>query len=436
MLLLTSFLVVVVASFLLFRWISAEMEPGGQRMRAIVHGTSAELVKAYSRGEFARARHRLGRHRIQAWIEDELGQSLVSPGTPPEIRRQITGFPQSIYPYQNPAGRFFVFARPVEHDGKRYHVILAGDRRAFRKQGHRGIFLLPVFAMLAGLVASSAALSYWILRPLKTLRDTAGAISGDDMSARIPRKVTERGDAFGVLGREFNQMTERLELSMRNQKQLLRDVSHELRSPLARIQVAASLWARRCDDPVSHERIDNEVGRLDALIGKLLSLSRLQAGMDLQIEVLDLVDLIQQVVDDASFEYERSDRSVSLIAPDSLPMAADPTLVTSAVENVVRNAMRHSPDGGHVRVSLDRVGDMAAIRVADQGPGISEVLLDRIFEPFFRADDARDTGTGEHGVGLALTRAIAESHGGSVSASNLSPSGLEIVIELPIENTG
>ena len=432
-LLLTSFLVVVAVSFFLFRSINPEIEPGSERMRSIVRDAAVALVENYARGDIEHIRHRLGRHRIRAWVEDEAGKALVEPGAPAAIRAHINAFPQVVYPHENPAGRFFIFSEAVDHEGSTYHVILMGDRKSFHRHGRSGYFLLPLFAMLAGLVAGSAALSYWMLRPLKTLRDTAGAISGENLTARIPENITDRRDAFGALGEEFNQMTERLETSIDSQKQLLRDVSHELRSPLARIQVAASLWARHCNHPESHERIDEEICRLDSLIDKLLSLSRLQSGSKLQCEQLDLVQLAQQRVEDANFEFAATGRSVTLSAPPSLELFADPSLIGSAIENIVRNALRHSPVTGVVNVVLERSGGSAIIRVVDQGPGVSVEHLDRIFEPFFRADEARASGSGEHGVGLALTRAIAESHGGSIKAINLSPNGLEVRIVLPLE---
>ncbi len=430
-LLLVSFLVVVSVSFLLFRWINEELEPGSERMRALVSETARELVVEHARGEGDEMRKRLRRRHVRAWIEDAGGQSLTGPGAPTEIRQQVTTFPQVIYPYQNPVGRFFILAESVNHDGDTYHVIMTSDRHGFRRRSRAGFFWLPIIAMLAGLIAGSAALSYWMLRPLRTFRETAVSISGDNLGARIPPKLAARRDAFGDLGREFNRMTDRLEQSVQNRDQLLRDVSHELRSPLARIQVAASLWGHSNADPESQQRIENEVERLDRLIGSLLSLSRLRGGASLSLKRFDLVPAIGEILEDANFEYSIAGTTAEVVAHETLPLEGDPSLILRALENVLRNAMRHSPEGGRVQVRLSQVGSDIEVTVSDEGPGVDAALLERIFEPFFRADTARGVGSGEHGIGLALTRAIVERHGGSITARNVSPHGLLVTIRLP-----
>ena len=431
-LLLGCSLVVVLVSFLLFHWIDRELAPGGERVRSMIRVAAQELVMDYLGGDIDRAVNRLGRFSARAWIEDDLGRPLTHPGVPPEIRDQVRDFPQIIYPHQNQAGRFIVYTEPVELDGQRYHVIMTTTRLGILRQGRFEYFWVPMLAMLVlGLAMGSAAISYWILQPLRTFRDTAGSISADSLGTRLPDHITSRRDTFGDLAREFNGMTERLEQSVQSHNQLLRDVSHELRSPLNRIQVAASLWARKSGDTEACLRIENEVGRLDRMIEDLLSLSRLKSGVALEPATMELMAILRAVSDDAGFEFSPEGKTVSVQGPGTAKCSGDAPLLTSALENVVRNALKHSPPGGNVEITLTHVYSDYTIDVRDQGPGVDPDKLERIFDPFYRADEARSTGSGHHGIGLALAKAIVELHRGTIRALNEGGSGLTVTISLP-----
>ncbi len=430
-LLLGSFLVVVVISFLAFRWINEELEPGGTRMRALANEAAEELVENYRDGEWEEARRRLRRHRVHAWIEDEFGIPLSHPPAPPKIRRQISDFPQVVFPPQNRAGHFFIFTQPVTMTGETYHVIMTTNRFGFHRQNRWGFFWVPLAAMMTGLLVASAALSYWMLRPLRAFGQTARSISADNLHARLPERITSRRDAFGELGREFNGMTDRLELVLENQNQLLRDVSHELRSPLARIQVAASLWARKSGGHESYDRIENEVGRLDRLIGDLLSLSRIKSGYQQTAVTFDLADMLASIADDAGFEFSQENKSILLDTPDTATFRGDKSLVASAVENIVRNALRHSPEGESIEIHLSVATDSYLMTIRDRGAGVDEEKLDRIFEPFYQADEARGVGSGHHGIGLSLAKAVIELHRGNISATNADDGGFLVSVKLP-----
>lgn len=431
-LLLASFLVVMVISFLVFRWVNQELEPGVERLQEMASETASDLVDSHRRGAFDEARNRLRRHRVRAWIEDDQGRPLHPPPVPPEIRRQVRGFPQVVYPFQNRDGRYFIFSQAVTREDRTYHVILTSGRNGFRDRNRWGFFWVPLAAMAAGLLAAGAALSYWMLRPLRTFSIAARSISAENLDSRLPPRITNRRDAFGDLAREFNGMTDRLERSVENQNQLLRDVSHELRSPLARIQVAASLWARKSDNPEAYERIETEVGRLDRLVGDLLSLTRIRSGYHLSPTRFDLGRMLKRIADDAAFEFSPEDKQVALNAPSGATCLGDEGLVTSAVENVVRNALRHSRRGDCVDITLVAAKGSYRLTIRDRGPGVEESSLERIFEPFYQADEARNVDSGHHGIGLSLARAIVTLHGGNIRADNAEDGGLVITIDLPV----
>jgi len=234
-------------------------------------------------------------------------------------------------------------------------------------------------------------------------------------------------------------MAERLENSVKAQARLLNDISHELRSPLARLNVALALARQRTGPEAQSalERIDLEACRLNDLIGGLLTIARLESGNEsLQRSPVHLGELIRDIVDDADFEAQsRNCRVAARIKQDALLMGT-PSLLHSAIENVVRNATRYTREGTTVQISLElrdsAEGEQAAvIQVTDSGPGVANELLDKLFRPFYRIDDSRGRQTGGVGLGLAITDRAIRLHGGSVRASNRREGGLMVEICLP-----
>jgi two-component system sensor histidine kinase CpxA len=283
------------------------------------------------------------------------------------------------------------------------------------------------------------ALSFWLARyfsaPVRTLRRATQQLSSGDLSARVGGPVDRRRDEIGGLARDFDAMAERLEALLAGQRRLLRDVSHELRSPLARLVVALEL-ARDREDAKGNEsldRIGREAERMDGLIGQLLLLERLEAGRpEGQEEEIDLSEVLAEVVEDAAFEARSFGRKVELEPPPPCPMKGHPDLLRSAFDNVLRNALRHTGEGTTVLVSLAVANDVAEVIVRDSGPGVPVDDLGVIFEPFSRIAEARERATGGAGLGLAITKTAIEIHGGSVSADNLEEGGLEVLMRLPI----
>jgi two-component system sensor histidine kinase CpxA len=251
--------------------------------------------------------------------------------------------------------------------------------------------------------------------------------------------VGKRRDELGDLARDFDNMAERIESLLTSQRRLLQDISHELRSPLARLHVALGLARQRGDAAPSGalDRIEREADQLNTMIGQVLTLARFDSGAErIDQERLDLAQLIRETAEDAEYEARSLSRSIRLVRCEDCVLMGTEALLRSAIENVVRNAVRYAPEGTEVEVGLsvlNRSGDaMAIIRVRDHGPGVSEDALIQIFRPFYREGDHRDRRTGGTGLGLAITERAVRLHGGSVSASNASDGGLVVEIALPV----
>jgi len=270
------------------------------------------------------------------------------------------------------------------------------------------------------------------------LRETTRRFGVGDLGARVGGRAVRRRDEIGALARDFDAMAERIEALVGSQRRLLRDVSHELRSPLARLRVALELARDRAGTGAGEllDRIEHEAARLDELIGQLLLLERLEAGQpDVDAVAFDVSKLVGEVVDDASFEAAPAGREVLFELGPSVPTTGYPGLMRSALDNVIRNAIRHAPEGTSIEVALTEDDDGVSITIRDHGAGAPDEHLETLFEPFSRVADARERATGGAGLGLAITRRAVEIHGGSVTASNHPDGGLEIAIHLPATKT-
>jgi signal transduction histidine kinase len=251
--------------------------------------------------------------------------------------------------------------------------------------------------------------------------------------------VSRRFDELSALAKDFDSMVGRLELLIQTQKNLLNSVSHELRSPLARINLSVALLKKRysADSDDMFQRLDREVARIDLLMGQLLTLSRLECGLSsAEREDVDLGQLVEEVAADGNFEAEASAKSVNLRTKGSIILEnADPHSLRSACENVIRNAVRFTRPGTNVEVVLEidrsTPEPLGILSVRDHGPGVPEDSLEAIFQPFYRiSGDAQ--GTDGNGLGLAIASEAIRLHRGTISAVNLRPTGLEITIRLPI----
>ena len=287
-------------------------------------------------------------------------------------------------------------------------------------------------AILASL-ATSLVLARYLSSPIARLQKASRALAAGALDTRVGRPFTRRKDEVGTLARDFDTMAERLQALVTDKETLLRDVSHELRSPLARIRVALALAQRRSDQDAQPDlaRIERETERLDELVGQVMTLTRLRTATAPRRELVQLDTLISEVVDDARFEHPQSVIEYKCGAVAQL--SGDPDGLKSAIENVVRNALAYSEPGHPIVVGLTVTADEAIIRVLDRGPGVAPEELTRIFEPFYRTDKSRDHRNGGQGIGLAITARVMELHGGSVAAENCPGGGLEVVLRLPLD---
>jgi two-component system sensor histidine kinase CpxA len=304
---------------------------------------------------------------------------------------------------------------------------------------------IPVALAVGGL--STFVLVLLFTRPLVRLRKAARELAQGNLSARVqqvaPPASGKHADEFQGLAHDFNHMAERLESLVAAQRLLLRDVSHELRSPLARLSVALEL-AREDSEPALEEhlsRIEREAERLNLLIGQLLTLSSLEATERTStFEVLSLNELCEQILPDAEYEAQKRPCFVHLEQSGACKMRGDRELLHRAIENVVRNAIRYTEAGSEVtiRVADAPIADnpkhaphMVMVEVSDRGPGIPEAELEHIFRPFYRVDMARSTSTGGFGVGLAITERAVRLHGGTLQAINRLGGGTSIQLLFP-----
>jgi len=330
------------------------------------------------------------------------------------------------------------------NDGHRYVLFVPEHAQKFdlKLPPHRaGPFpskptLLPVLPVIMGLITSlliSAVLAWYLAKPIRYLRAGFESLANNQFHTQVSLAMGRRRDELADLGREFDRMAHQITTLMAAQRHLLHDVSHELRSPLARLQAAIGL-ARQQPNKIdtSLDRIEREAGRLDELVGEVLTLSRLEAGVSNTVkDEFDLTELLESVIEDARFEASAKNVAVNYLENHAIRINADAELIHRALENILRNAIKHTPPGLSVQVNIDASLDsrQMQIRIADQGPGVPDEQLTSIFEPFFRGGGSSQNG---FGLGLAIARRAVEVHGGSITARNKPEGGLEIEMVLPI----
>ena len=295
----------------------------------------------------------------------------------------------------------------------------------------RNSLLWPLSALgIAVLVLSliSLLLTLSITRPLNRLRGAVHDLGQTAYQQNSLAKLARRRDELGVLAADFNRMGERVQGLISSQRQLLRDVSHELRSPLARLRIALALTARA--DAQEREkywpRLDQECDRLEALISEILALARLDAEPG-AAQPIDLKDLLYKLEDDA--RLDTPEQAISIRLDDSLQFSGWPDMLQRALDNLLRNALRFNPAGQPIEISAQREADQLIIRVRDHGPGVATEHLKHLGEPFYRAPGQTSSG---HGLGLAIARRAAERHGGQLELANHAQGGFVAALRLPL----
>ena len=404
-----------------------------------------DSVAAYEEGGAEQLRHYMlnleKTQNLRVYLFDERGMEVSGRAAPDWAMRVAQGGPRV-------PRDVFIFPAPLvlrdsraSSDGKhRYTVVLGlppGPRVFF---GPRG---LPVPGLIIAIISSGLVcylLSWYLTKPIVRLRAATRQLAAGDLRARAGAPAGNRRDEVAGLMRDFDAMAERIETLMNAQSRLLNDISHELRSPLARLNVALGLARQRAgvESADMLDRIELEASRLNELIGRILTLARLEDGEQRVPQTpVPLGELVANVAEDAEFEaQERHCHVRTTIQEGEFGVRGNDSLLHSAVENVVRNAIRYTQEGTTVEIELTReqagTGAEAVLKVSDSGPGVPADSLEKLFLPFYRLDDARGRLTGGVGLGLAITERAVRFHGGKVTAFNRAGGGLRVEIRLPM----
>ncbi|MCW8877310.1 MAG: ATP-binding protein [Kangiellaceae bacterium] len=281
----------------------------------------------------------------------------------------------------------------------------------------------------------SFVLSWLITRPIRRLQDATNQLSRNLKQSEEIQKLSQRSDEFGELARDFDQMGQHLSTTLRSQKQLLSDVSHELRSPLTRLQIALGLAERNASIEAKEQlaRIKKESIRMNEMLENLLALSKLDSDeISAQKELIDFCPLVRMVIEDARFEAEQADICIDLALPEKCRFSGVKSALISGIENIVRNAIRYAGQGGKITCGLYCDNDSILLTIEDTGPGLPEEQLDKIFDAFYRPDFDRNRASGGAGLGLSIAKRAFAINNGAISASNIQPHGLKVEVRFMV----
>ncbi|HVO64291.1 MAG TPA: ATP-binding protein [Terriglobales bacterium] len=415
--------------------------PRGEYIRQAI---GMQLIQTYERGGQDALRKTLADlrgsfHEHQAFLFDDQGHDLVPMPVPEWARQLALGVAKQgggavrmqsdrrvAQAITGPGGRHYVLV--VENPGPPTHFFFGPGRTP-------GLGI-AIAILSSGLVCFLLARS--LTAPIVRLRSATQKLANGELSARAGPTGARRRDEIAELVRDFDAMAERLENLVNAQSRLLNDISHELRSPLARLSVALGLARQRTGPEAASnlDRIELEANRLNELIGRLLTLARMEDGnQPTQMTPVQLGDLVCDVAKDAQFEAQGRNCQVLCEVMQDSTVLGHTAVLHSAVENIVRNAMRYTHEGTDVQIQLERAnlanGPEAIIRISDHGPGVPQAALSKLFRPFYRIDDARNRQTGGVGLGLSITERAVRIHGGSVTAQNRPGGGLIVEIRMP-----
>ncbi|MFY9753971.1 MAG: ATP-binding protein [Candidatus Acidiferrales bacterium] len=377
----------------------------------------------------------------QAYLFDDEGREILSQPSPPEV----DAIAQSALQATGTAilashGTMFAATRTTGSIGTRYVLVIGTHIESvadvLRAPIHVQIVRAAAVFFIAGLVC------FWLARyitaPILRLRAATHRLATGNLSARVGAAVGNRSDELAELSRDFDHMAEQIESLIFSQRRLLADISHELRSPLARLTVALGLVRLQANPESTSglDRIELEAERLNTLIGSLLRLARLESGSEImEGEVVALDRVVVEVAADADFEARSRNRHVRVTQADACAILGNRQLLRSAIENVIRNAVSYTDEGTEVQIALKKLSTnghgAALISVRDRGKGVPEESLHNIFLPFYRVGDARDRFSGGSGLGLSITERAVRLHGGTVKAENCHDGGLLVELRLP-----
>jgi two-component system sensor histidine kinase CpxA len=358
------------------------------------------------------------------------GRQRFGPEIPDRLRNFIM---PGRGPIEGPQPHWLIIRVIQPPDDMPYQMITT-----FKRPNPLRLLFTPSRILIALLV--SGLVCFWlarhITRPITRLRLATQKLSQGNLDVRVGRELGRRQDELASLGADFDRMAEQLQTLLMSQQQLIRDVSHELRSPLARLQVALELARKRSHGQADNElnRIELEAERLNELIGQVLALARMETrSRELNRRDTDLKQLLEMIVDDAQFEAQANRRHVALDPSSSCHVSVDEQLLHSAIENIIRNAIHYTAADTTVEIRLQTTEGNVRISIRDHGPGVAENRLQDLFKPFVRLSEARERDSGGYGLGLAIADHAVRLHDGRIEAQNCVDGGLMITIVLPLK---
>lgn len=387
-----------------------------------------------------------GRERLAVWLEreadvpsgvtvyifDDRGRDILGRDPPALyanfIQRSVVGVPAPSDTNYRPVR---LAPQLVATTGETYAFLVLPNRISLLGNVATTLGLLLAAIIVVGLVAWLIARTF--ARPLTELQRVVREIASGQRTARVPGTIASRRDEIGALASDFNSMADQLSRLIDSRSQLMAELSHELRSPLARLQAALELDAAR--NPAAlpdRTRIANEIKRLDVAIGDIMRYSQLDAAAPMVRRLVRIESLLGELVADEELEARAHNLKLRLESSPGLSVVGDPQLLRSAIENVLRNSIRYAPKDSVVEILARRSGDDVVITIADRGPGVPPDWLERIFEPYVRAPTSQ--GQSGSGLGLAIAKRVMQTHAGSIHARLRDGGGLEILARLPVAN--
>jgi signal transduction histidine kinase len=446
-------ILIIVSTFVLFSLFEPFTPPreDGRHIRRMSHfGRTAVQVLENDgptalKNFMSKKRKGRGRGRGQIFLFNEKSREVSGKAPPPHVRELSKKAAKSgVTEFQRHDKRIFL-ARTIYGSGGGYYIMVGTMpyrssippiNRLFNSR-----FLS--FRLLAIFIVASIFcywLAWYLTAPARKLRTATRQFASGDLKTRVGQQLGGRKDELADLGHDFDIMAERIEELVNAQNRLVGDISHELRSPLARLNVALELARQRAGEEAGGalDRIDRESERLNELIGHLLTLTRLESGSEnLKKTTVELDRLVNEVAADADFEAGNRNCKVKVIKSEKIKIKGIEEMLRRAIENVLRNAVRYTREGSVVEISLSlkkAPGQTdAIIAVRDYGPGVPDDQLNNLFRPFYRVDDSRNRQSGGTGIGLAITEKAVRLHGGTVSALNAADGGLIIEIAMPVQ---
>ncbi len=372
--------------------------------------------------------------RSNYWLLDANGNELSGRPLPAEM----AGYAQRALRHENMArpDEAVVIVSPITTQRGSYLLIaeVIPPPLAERVPGDI-LWVLKLGTIISALMC--LIIAHYLSKPIERLRNATNELARGNLDIRVGATIGKRRDEIADLVRDFDSMAGELRNQIQSERNLLSGVSHELRSPIARMRLALAL-ARTGDAHERNEmldRIEQDAIQLDTMLERILTVARLENGQyKPRFESLSLNEVFDEVLDDARFEAAATDATITCSEDVLVNINGDPGLLRSAIENIVRNALFYSGEGGKICVRLAVDDGHAVLTVRDNGKGVPEDALPLLFKPFFRVDDSRGTTTGGMGLGLAIVRNAVAVHGGTVTARNVTPHGLEVELRLPISS--